>query len=655
MEKSTTVCNEYFSALKILDWKSLYGIFGTYFSVTSDIYYIILNPANIEVFMKLPSVHQMLQDASRTFLRFPLILLDAALGTVVAVILIDFEGPSEPTILFKILLAAILGIPLLTGFTLYAEKRKWKRGRAAGLQLIGVLLLAAYAFTVPSDLAEAPAVHILRLLFIAVALHLFVAFAPFMQKGEWNGFWHYNKSLLLRLILSLAYTLVLYAGLSLALAALDNLFGINVQPKRYAELWMIIIGLFNTWLFLAGIPANLDELETSTDYPKSVKIFAQYILYPLVLVYLVILYAYLAKILISWEWPQGWVGRLILGFATAGIFSILLLYPVRDRAENIWIGRASRWFYVVMIPLVIMLFLALWRRISEYGITESRYLGVVLDFWLGGIVLYFILSKIKSIKVIPISLCVLALITSFGPWGVFSMSENSQVTRLRDLLTRNNILENGRIRTANTTVPQEDTRQISSIIGYLHDFHGYDGIQTWFPESLMKDSSGARLTCKAPGDVAKLMGIEYVQVWTGPSGNNFRLTADQGGMIDVRGYDGLIRNRNINESVASRSFSGQELQYRVSSGLDTITFLVTRVNGQPDSVQLDLQPMIGRLLKEYPDISVNDLPPEKLTLSADGTGLKLKIYFRYLWLRRENERIKPSSYGVDILYGMGRP
>jgi hypothetical protein len=65
--------------------------------------------------------------------------------------------------------------------------------------------------------------------------------------------------------------------------------------------------------------------------------------------------------------------------------------------------------------------------------------------------------------------------------------------------------------------------------------------------------------------------------------------------------------------------------------------------------------MIGRLLKEYPDISVNDLPPEKLTLSADGTGLKLKIYFRYLWLRRENERIKPSSYGVDILYGMGRP
>ena len=605
--------------------------------------------------MKLPSVHKMLQDAGRTFLRFPLVLLDAAVGSVVAVILIDFEGPSEPTVLFEILLAAILGIPLLTGFTLFAEKRKWKSGRAAVLQLIGVLLLVAYAFTVPSDLAQAPAVYILRLLFIAVALHLFVAFAPFTHKGELNGFWHHNKDLLLRLILSFGYSIVLFAGLSLALAALDNLFGMNVPGKRYAELWMIIVGLFNTWFFLAGMPEDLDQLESSSDYPKSVRIFAQYILYPLVLVYLVILYAYMAKILISWDWPQGWVGRLILGFATAGIFSILLLYPVRDRIENIWIRRAARWFYVVMIPLVIMLLLALWRRISEYGITESRYLGFVLAVWLGGIVVYFILSKTKSIKAVPISLCVLALVTCFGPWGAFSMSENSQAARLQELLSRNNILENGRIRTATAAVPQEDIRQISSIIGYLHDYHGYDRIQPWFTESLMKDSSGAGLICKAPGDVTRLMGIEYVQVWTGPSGNNFRLTADQGGMIDVRGYDGLIRNRNINEAAASRTFSARELQYRVSSGLDTITFLVTPENGQPDSVQLDLQQMIGHLVKTYPDISVNDLPPEKMTLVADNTGLKLKIYFRYLWLRRENERIKPSSYGVDILYGMGKP
>jgi len=395
--------------------------------------------------MNLPSVKKILQDAIRTFLRFPFVLINAALGTIAAVILIDHEGPAQATVLFNILLATILGIPLLTGFALFAEKKKWGRGMAIGLQIIGILLLVGYGCSVPSDLGDAPAIHILRLLLIAVALHLFVAFAPFSGSGEINGFWYYNKILLLRLIITAIYSVVLYAGLALALAALDNLFGMNVPGKRYAELWIIILGLFNTWSFLAGIPEKLEQLEKSSGYPKGIKIFAQYILFPLVLIYLVILYAYMAKILIAWDWPQGWVSRLILGFATTGIFSLLLLYPIREQIENIWIKKASRWLYILMIPLVIMLLLALWRRISEYGITEGRYIAIILGFWLGIIVIYFILSRTKSIKTIPVSLCLLALIISFGPWSAFSISEKSQVDRLQDLLTKNNILVNSRI------------------------------------------------------------------------------------------------------------------------------------------------------------------------------------------------------------------
>ena len=236
-----------------------------------------------------------------------------------------------------------------------------------------------------------------------------MAIAPFLGAGEINGFWHYNKTLLLRLLTALVYSIVLNSGLSLALAALDHLFGINVPGKRYGELVILIIGLFNTWFFLTGVPEHLDSLDTLTDYPKGLKVFAQYILFPLVAVYLIILYAYLVKILIVWDWPQGWVSKLILGFSTSGILSLLLLYPIRDRVENVWIKTASRWFYVVMIPIVIMLFPALWRRISEYGFTEVRYIGVALGVWLAAIVVYFIFSRLKSIKVIPGSLCAVSL------------------------------------------------------------------------------------------------------------------------------------------------------------------------------------------------------------------------------------------------------
>jgi hypothetical protein len=600
--------------------------------------------------MKLPSVQQILQDAIRTFLRFPFVLTNAALGTITAVLLIDHEGPAQATVLFNILLATILGIPLLTGFALFAEKKKWGKGMAIGLQIICILLLVGYGCSVPSDLWEAPAIHILRMLLIAVAMHLFVAFAPFYGPGEINGFWHYNKILLLRLIITAVYTVVLYAGLALALAALDNLFGMDVPGKRYAQLWFIILGLFNTWSFLAGIPENLEQLEGSSDYPKGIKIFAQYILFPLVLIYLVILYAYMAKILIAWDWPQGWVSRLILGFATTGIFSILLLYPIREKAENIWIKTASRWLYVLMIPLVIMLLLALWRRISEYGITENRYIAIGLGLWLGIIVVYFILSRTKSIKTIPVSLCILALFISFGPWSAFSVSEKSQVDRLQGLLTKNNILVDNRVQKATANVPQDDIRQISSIIAYLHDIHGYDQIQPWFRESLKEDSLGTRLKFKEPALVTKMMGIEYVNVWYSAAGNEVFFRSNQTGLIEIQGYDRMIRGQYLNIDQDNKVFTDQAFSYRVNSNLDTITFIVTPEDTIPDSLHIDLHPRFNQLLADYGNVNVTNIPQEKMMVKAENQNLRIKIYFRFIKLRREENLVKPMEYGADILY-----
>src|SRR5512139_1500595 len=91
--------------------------------------------------MKLPSVGQILQGASRTFLRFPLVLCSAVVGTVSAVILMDHEGPEVATALFSILFASILGIPLLFGLAVIAEKRGWGRWKSLGVQVFGIALL----------------------------------------------------------------------------------------------------------------------------------------------------------------------------------------------------------------------------------------------------------------------------------------------------------------------------------------------------------------------------------------------------------------------------------------------------------------------------------------------------------------------------------
>ncbi len=602
--------------------------------------------------MKLPSITQVAVDAARTLRRFPIVLLNAAAGTAAAVILLEHEGPAQSTILFKVLFAAVLGMPLLIMIALSAEKRRWSAGAALAAQCAGVLALAAYAWTIPSDLSNAPEIHYYRLLLIAAGLHFCVAVVPFAGPGGTNGFWHYNKALLMRAITAGLFSGVLYAGLAVALAALDNLFGVTVGPKRYGELWIVTVGMFMTWFFLGGVPEDLDALEESGDYPTVIKIFAQYILLPLVLVYLVILYAYTGKILLSWEWPRGWVSGLILGFATAGMLMQLLFHPIRDRAENVWIKNASRWFYLAMVPLVAMLLMAVWRRVSEYGVTEGRYIAVVTGLWLAAIVLYFIVSRDKSIKAIPASLGAVALAVSFGPWGAFAVSESSQVERLREILTRTSVLVDGTVRPPAAPVPFEETKQISSIIEYLHNVHGYDRIQPWFRERLRTDPAGGSFAYKDPAAVTKMMGVDYVRVWEGTAQKDINLKADTDRPLEIGGYDRLCRLQISSSSTYKKEIVGGGLSYRTTPGLDTLSILTTEQGKPADSLRIDVRQLIERVQAEYKNTNTWNIPPERMSVAVAEGRMRVKLCLHQVFARRDDAVLKITMYECTILYSI---
>ena len=602
--------------------------------------------------MKLPSIRQVIRESSRTFMRFPFVLAAAVVGTAAALILVDYEGPPGGSVLFNILFASILGLPLLLALALVAERRGWPKSRALGVQVIGVLLLVAYAFSVPSNILCAPLIHIHRLLMLTLALCLLVATAPFAASRQLNGFWQYNKTLLLRILLAALFSVILYAGLAIALAAVDQLFGVDVPKKYYGELGLLILGIFATWFFLAGVPDNLDELEALADYPRVLNVFGQYILSPLILVYLVILYAYLAKITIEWSWPQGWVSGLIFGFASTGISAYLLLYPIRESVEDRWIQVAARWFWIVMVPLIVVLLLAIWRRVSEYGITESRYFAFGLGVWLTAMVVYFLASKTKSIKVIPSSICVFALLTSFGPWGVFQISERSQAGRLQGLLTRHHLLANGKVQKAQGEVPAADAAQISSIVRYLHEFHGYEQIQPWFGESLKRDSAGMGLIDQDPALVVKAMGVEYVKAPAFMGGNSRELRADLERAISVDGYDHLLFAPRLTVGMTDRSDLSDRVVYGIDTALDVMTLRVVDNGATTDSVQVRLRPLVDSLLRDYGSVAGGGIPPEKMSASSVGGAMKLKVVLRRIEFRKDKGQIKPVVYDAVILYSL---
>lgn len=599
--------------------------------------------------MKLPSIAQIGAEYNRTLMRFPLVLICAFLGIIVAIILVERDDPPQSSVLFNTLLTAILALPLMTALRLTFEGGA-SANRALIAQVFGVVLLVVYAVTMPPDLPRAPLSHFFRFFAFAIGCCLLVSFLPFKHKGQVNGFWHFNRIIVFRIILAAAFAIVLFAGLGLALAALENLFGMDIPPERYIELWILVIGLFVVPFTLAGVPEDLSTLDTISDYPRPLKVLGQYVLPPLVLVYFVILYAYIGKIVITWSWPEGWVGRLILGFSATGILALFMLNPIHEKMESPWIARASRWFYLILLPLIVVLFLALWRRISEYGLTEVRYLGLAGGVWLAVICGYFLLSRSKSIKMIPASLCVFAFLMPVGPWGMFSVSERSQVERLREMLVADSILVDGMVQKAPSPVSEDHEVQISAILSYLHEVHGFSEIEPWFTENLRPDTAATGSRFKDPGYVAGLMGVEFNPYGVSGRDSYFSVHVDPQTPISVSGFDYMVRAGYGGPVANANTAKEPIISSKIETTADSVVMAFVTDSAPFDSAVIPLRPLIDQVAAAYSDIRGGRIPGEKAVYEYETAGFKTKVVMLQARLQRQDSTTVTNSYELLILY-----
>jgi len=403
--------------------------------------------------MKLPSINYLYQQAKNSVVKFPLTLLASFTAVVIGIYLTEHEKDFNNLFpLINIMLCAALGIPLFFCIKVFTDKMKIDKIKSIAITAGGAILLILLYFTLPNSEETAnTSLPYIRYTIYNIALHLLVSFAPYLKGKQLNGFWQYNRILLTRFVLSLIYSGFLYLGIALALVALNLLFEVKIHGELYFEIFIFIGGFFNTWFFISGIPKDLDELDKIEVYPFGLKVFSQYILLPLLLLYLVILYMYGAKIIALWDWPKGVVSWLIIAISVLGIFTFLLIHPYGEKEQDSWIKKFTKIYYFLVVPLVVILFLAISMRLADYGITINRYIIILLGVWLTLVSTYFIIGK-NNIKFIPISLCAMMLLMSFGPWSMFSVSENSQTNRLKHILEENGIVKDGEVVNEQTIV-----------------------------------------------------------------------------------------------------------------------------------------------------------------------------------------------------------
>ncbi len=612
--------------------------------------------------MKFPSIQTISEVTIRTCKRFPLAMIFMLIGCISGIFYNHMSEDITDKLYYyiNIIRSAYLGMLMALAFIIYAERKNLTFKLRLIVQVIIVGLITAFYFSLPDHSSQ---IHVKQFILFVIGLHLFVAFVPFTAKGQVNGFWQYNKSLFLRFLSTVLYSCVLYIGLSLALLAINNLFKVEIRYKWYLDLWILIFCVFNTIYFLSGFPSGFEKLETIKDYPKGLKIFTQYILLPVIIVYLLILYAYTFKIIVGSQWPYGWVSYLVLAFSIAGIFSLLLFYPIKDEAQNKWILLFSRFFYIAICPLIILLFLAIQRRISEYGITEERYFVLGLSCWLAFITVYFLFSKKKNIKIIPVTLCMIAFLISFGPWGAFSVSFSSQRQRLLQLLRANNMLsENQKLIPAKTYLHNGDARQIKSIIEYLVEAHGYHSLQPLFSlnlDSMMKDQKG-KPNYYAYEQSEKL--VEYTQAYeydttvTEYRNNFFRISPTKNDtLISLSGYEyqinGYTIHGNSDDSLIRKYIAGNiSIQVEFIKGSGKILFN----NGKDLPVILEISDLLKSLKIDTRDYA-QYINQGNLIISGENNGLAIKCIIKDISGDNQHDSTEINSISADILIHLKSP
>ncbi|MFA7327575.1 MAG: DUF4153 domain-containing protein [Candidatus Kapaibacterium sp.] len=611
--------------------------------------------------IKFPSLDELLLTSKRAFMRFPFAIISSIITAVVAIYLIEYDkNPEQNLKLVNLMLTSALGIPLYIAIKLYNDKYKSRKATEIISNLLALVLLFLVYLSLPeTEFMIINTTPYIKYAIYNVVVHLLVAFLPYINKGEENGFWNYNKTLFLRILEAILYSGVLYLGVVIAIFAVDTLFELDIDGKIYAQIFVFLASVFNTWFFASKMPTDFEKLQITHKYPKGLKVFSQFILLPLLLTYLVILYSYEFKIIVSWDWPKGIVSYLVIVVATIGILTFLLIHPYGNSSDNKWIKRFTKSYYLTLIPLVTMLYFAIIMRISDYGVTINRYIVFLLGLWLLVLIVYFLIGK-TSIKFIPISLAVMLVLSSFGPWGMFSISENSQLNRLDKLLKENSLLENGKIvneviwvkdslpelhsekiETNINKIDSTTNANIISLVRYIITNHDFNEIAKYFKQDLesliaLNDSSDSYnwSTYRISSMVIKTFGL--TEYYKGELSRTIQINSSRGEFINIEGYQKLLEfsYNNYNEILITPK---ENNEFEIDNEIDDNNILSIQYEGK--QVKFDLSSIfeISTSNEEYDDTVVNQ---EKLTFKSTDNFNQFKLEIENVIINNEKEFLR---------------
>lgn len=273
------------------------------------------------------------------------------------------------------------------------------------------------------------------------ALFICGIFLPFFREKDDIASWNFTLRMGVFAVLCTFACCIVSIGLVGLLWSIDRLFDISVDNRWNFTILTLMMLAVAPCIWLSRLPEKSEKHDRKAQTWKFLSGIVRWLFLPLVLLYMAVLYVYVIRIAFLTELPRGGVCWMVNAFMLGLIAIVILLYPQQHASAGhpeelrSFELRAMRWMPFLALPLLVLMSIAIGRRIMDYGITVNRLYMATLNLWFYGVCIGLILFRGHRIHWIPLSFAALAFVTSSLPVNFYSITRHSILSKIERTLS----------------------------------------------------------------------------------------------------------------------------------------------------------------------------------------------------------------------------
>ena len=579
-------------------------------------------------------------DMKKGIGRFPVTVVFSLILFIVAIFTIerDFYILPEEDPRIKYL---IIAIPLSASVELIREKYLENK-RSSFFRIISFFGIFLFIFFLKIFFKNHFATDTINITATILIFYVLFYLIPIIYRNEDKE--KYLQSVVGNQMITIGFSIVLFLGLSAIVGTIDVLL-INLPNTIYFDNFVFSASIFGVAFFVSRLKEK-DESLKDYNLPKIVEVLICYILIPLILIYTAILYLYFVKIIFTLKMPKGIVSHLVLWYTTFSLFIIIMATPITYK--NKFAKFYKKYFPLISIPLILLALFSINERIFQYGVTENRYLVVILILWL----LFNMIFIIKAdVKWVLISFIFAVLVAIFSPFNLVNVSINSQNKRLERILKKNGIIQNKKFINKNNELSQRTKNEIMSIIDYFYNNAS---------EIKRKKIKILEKTYEKPEDFMKVIGVndswksyENIDIQEKNIVSDIALkTDDDIEITKIKGYDYLIYDFSVSYPLDTNETkeidnNGYKIILKnenltIKNIQKNIEILNINLNKIANEIYLKIKEKAKRQNQSYVKLPENDL-----TYLSETKNSKYKIVFYEIHLSEDD---KFNNLNINIYF-----